>query len=90
MQIDSYYNKELCSDGSYTIALAICVDELANAGDFTDEDIKNCFDVNVIIKVGNFRVGLIANQHLVSVSIQGELFDRARLEVGRLEKHVNN
>ncbi len=89
MQIDSYYNKELCSDGSYTIALAICVDKLTNAGDFTDENIKNCVEVNVIIKVGSLRAGLIANQHLVGVRIQGKLLDRGRIDVNKVEKHGN-
>jgi len=68
------------------VTLTVSIDKLTEGFNLTEEDINNCFFVNVIVQV-SFSVVFKLNNHLVSCRIEQNITDVGRFESVRLEEH---
>ena len=75
------------ANNGVTIALAISIDKLTHRLKLTKEESNDSVTANVIVQVSLSVVHELYN-HLVSISVESDVANVGRGEVGRLEEHL--
>ena len=81
--------KKGLTDNGCHVGFAICIDKLTKRLNLTKENISNCIDTHVVIKI-SLGVILELNNDLIGRRVQQDVTNDGRIDGVRLKEHDEN